>query len=58
MNSAPTMAPGIEPIPPMTTIETTKTDSMNVNDSGLTKPWKFAKVMPAMPPHSAPSENA
>ena len=52
------MAPGIEPIPPMTIVQTTKTDSMNVNDSGLTNCWKFANVRPAMPPHSAPSENA
>ena len=52
MMIAPTMAPGIEPIPPMTIVQTMNTDSMNVKDSGLTNCWKFANVRPAMPPHA------
>ena len=39
-------------------MQTTKTDSMKVNDSGLMNCWTYANVTPAMPPESAPSENA
>ena len=52
------MAPGIDPMPPSTTMHTTNTDSMKVNDSGLMNCPRSANVTPAMPPHSAPSENA
>ncbi len=38
-----------EPIPPSTTIASTKADSAKVKDSGLTKPWRAANNVPAQP---------
>src|SRR3989304_4473874 len=52
------MTPGILPIPPSTSMHRIMTDSINVNDSGLTNPWKLAYRPPLMPPNEAPMAKA
>src|SRR5690606_31031588 len=40
---AATITPNCEPMPPSTTMARISADSMKVNDSGLTMPWRAAK---------------
>ena len=55
---APTIAPGIEPIPPRMTIARTPIDSRNVNDSGLMKTCLAENSTPMTPANDAPQANA
>ena len=45
-------------MPPSTTIATIITDSIRLNDSGETKPWKAANMAPETPPKLAPMPKA
>ena len=49
--SAPRITPGMEPMPPSTTMASTMADSMKVKDSGLTNFMRAAKKVPATPPN-------
>ncbi len=52
------ITPSCEPMPPSTTTARISADSMKVNDSGLTRPWRAAKNAPARPAKVAPSVKA
>ncbi|MCY1177813.1 hypothetical protein D9M71_677650 [compost metagenome] len=45
-------------MPPSTTMARMIADSMKVNDSGVTRPWRAAKKLPAKPAKQAPRVNA
>jgi hypothetical protein len=51
--SAPRSTPEIEPIPPSTTMETTRIDSQKRKDSGVTNCSQRAKRAPANPAKAA-----
>ena len=55
---APRMAPGIDPIPPRITIESTPMDSRKVNDSGLMNTCLALKTTPIAPANEAPQAKA
>src|SRR5690606_5403266 len=52
------ITPTCEPIPPSTTMARIRADSMNVKDSGLTRPWRAAKNTPPKPANMAPMVKA
>src|SRR5690625_1733392 len=55
---AANITPTWEPIPPKTTTAKIKADSIEVKDSGCTKPWRAAKKAPPKPANIAPMVNA
>ena len=55
---APSAGPGIEPMPPRMTIESTPIDSRKVKDSGLMKTCLAAKRTPMTPAKEAPQAKA
>ena len=55
---APRMAPGMEPIPPRITMESTPMDSRKVKDSGLMKTCLALKTAPMAPAKEAPQAKA
>ena len=52
------ITPSCEPMPPSTTMARMIADSIKVNDSGVTRPWRAAKKLPAKPANAAPRVNA
>ncbi len=52
------ITPSCEPMPPSTTMARMIADSMKVNDSGDTRPWRAAKKLPAKPAKVAPRVKA
>ncbi|MNI88730.1 hypothetical protein D3C73_1460570 [compost metagenome] len=52
------ITPTCEPMPPNTTMARISADSMKVNDSGFTMPWRAAKNAPPKPANVAPSVKA
>ncbi|RMS11172.1 hypothetical protein ALP75_202211 [Pseudomonas syringae pv. actinidiae] len=52
------ITPSCEPMPPSTTMARMIADSMKVKDSGVTRPWRAAKKLPAKPANAAPRVKA
>src|SRR5690606_12683399 len=57
-SSAPRITPGMCPMPPSTTMQSTEIDSIRLKLSGLTKPCIAANRAPAIPPKDAPMAKA
>ena len=56
--TAPRATPGMLPMPPSTTIERMRMDSIRMKLSGLTKPWSPEKITPEKPAVLAPMAKA